>query len=412
MDKGSNDSNQFSAEDIRRYHAGEMPAHEMHAMEKAALEDPFLADAIEGYTYTVTANKDLEELRSKLLEKDRGKKIISLPGRRSYYAPLKVAALVLLLAGAGWIVYQFSLAKENDVALNNVELKETDTVQSAAPALTTDSLYNKIAAKEKESNGIASGKKRSIEKDVSDQSSQNSPLQKTEVLTDKNQDVASVQNQTTAFPAIASRSPNIRLLTANLPDSATVFKGRIVNAEDKPVPYATINISDNRKDVLTDAQGNFSIATPDSILKANVSAAGYLTYKLNLNNSQENHKVVLQESNQSLQEVVVTGIGQPRRREMAKQSATAISDLEPVDGFKKYNEYLFENIKKSKGTNKNTVNGEVVLMFDVTDNGMPVNITVEKSLCSYCDEEAIRLLMEGPKWQKKQNKKGKIAITF
>ncbi len=97
---------------------------------------------------------------------------------------------------------------------------------------------------------------------------------------------------------------------------------------------------------------------------------------------------------------------------MPKQSATAISDLEPVDGFKKYNEYLFENIKKSKGTNKNTVNGEVVLMFDVTDNGMPVNITVEKSLCSYCDEEAIRLIKEGPKWQKKQEKKGKIAITF
>ncbi len=413
MDKGSNNSNQFSGEDIRRYHAGEMPAHEMHAMEKAALEDPFLADAIEGYTYTVTANKDLEELRSKLLEKERGKKIISFPARRrSYYAPLKVAALALLLAGAGWVVYQFSLTKENDVALNNVELKETDTVQSATPALTTDSLHNTISIKEKESNAIASGKKRSVKKDTKDQTSQNSPLQKTEDVKDQNRDVASAQNQTISSPAADSRTSAIRLSAANLPDSASVFKGRIVNAEDKPVPYATINIPDTRKNVLTDAQGYFSIISPDSVLKANVNAVGYLTNKLNLNNSNENYKVVLQESEQSLQEVVVTGVAQPRRKEMANRSATVITDLEPVDGFEKYNKYLFDNIKKSKDDNKNTVKGEVVLIFDVTDNGMPVNITVEKSLCSYCDKEAIRLLMEGPKWQKKKGKKGKIAITF
>lgn len=411
MSEGSNDTNQFSAEDIRRYHAGEMPPHEMHAMEKAALEDPFLADAMEGYTYTTTAKKDLEELRNKLLVQEKNKKIISLPAkRRSFYEAFKVAALVLLLAGAGWVVYQFSLPKENDIALNKTELKETNNVQSETPAITADSLNDKIAIKEKESNSIASGKKRSVKKDNKDQSSQNSPLQKTEDVKNQNQDVASVES--IASTSIASRASGIRLSAANLPDSATVFKGRIVNSQDKPVPYATINIPGMRKDVLADAQGNFFITAPDSVLKANVNAVGYQTNRLNLNNPQKNHKVVLQESVQSLQEVVVTANEQQRRKEMNKQSTTGISDLEPLDGFEEYNEYLFDNIKKPKDKDKKPVKGEVVLLFDVTDKGQPVNITVAKSLCKACDVEAIRLLKEGPKWQKKQGKKGRIVIIF
>ena len=59
-----------------------------------------------------------------------------------------------------------------------------------------------------------------------------------------------------------------------------------------------------------------------------------------------------------------------------------------------------------------TVSGEVQLSFDVNKEGQPVNIKVEKSLCQKCDEEAVRLLKDGPKWKKKKNKKGKLTIKF
>ena len=39
----------YSAADIERYYNGLMSASERHALEKAALEDPFLSDAFEGY---------------------------------------------------------------------------------------------------------------------------------------------------------------------------------------------------------------------------------------------------------------------------------------------------------------------------------------------------------------------------
>ena len=38
----------YSATDIQKYLKGELSAREMHELEKAALEDPFLADALEG----------------------------------------------------------------------------------------------------------------------------------------------------------------------------------------------------------------------------------------------------------------------------------------------------------------------------------------------------------------------------
>lgn len=63
----------YTAAEIASYHAGTMPAGEMYALEKAALEDPFLADALEGYVHTITAADDIEELHARLAEKEKRK---------------------------------------------------------------------------------------------------------------------------------------------------------------------------------------------------------------------------------------------------------------------------------------------------------------------------------------------------
>ncbi|RYY23735.1 MAG: hypothetical protein EOO04_13925, partial [Chitinophagaceae bacterium] len=49
MNDNGNHSKQYKADDIRRYLDGGMSSAEMHAIEKAALDDPFLSDAIDGY---------------------------------------------------------------------------------------------------------------------------------------------------------------------------------------------------------------------------------------------------------------------------------------------------------------------------------------------------------------------------
>ena len=77
----------YTAKDIERYHRGEMSAAEMHLLEKAALDDPALADMLEGYAFTTTASADLHNLQKKVAAAHRaGRK------RRRYVFRSAVAA--------------------------------------------------------------------------------------------------------------------------------------------------------------------------------------------------------------------------------------------------------------------------------------------------------------------------------
>jgi hypothetical protein len=63
-----------------------MNAAEMHEMEKAALDDPFLADAMEGYVDTSTQmSGDLNELSARLNNKTPGKLAPIISIKRNWY---------------------------------------------------------------------------------------------------------------------------------------------------------------------------------------------------------------------------------------------------------------------------------------------------------------------------------------
>ena len=83
-----------------------------------------------------------------------------------------------------------------------------------------------------------------------------------------------------------------------------------------------------------------------------------------------------------------------------------------LKGWGRFNNYISENLQIPEEVATKQLKGEVELSFEVNKNGEPVNIKVEKSLCSSCDKEAIRLLQEGPEWKKKKRKMGKVRIRF
>src|SRR5687768_16710612 len=92
----------YSADDIRDYLEGRVNAAQMHAIEKAALDDPFLADAIDGYSLDKPkmSRAALEELKLQLQRRvDRPQaKIVQLhpvPSKNKYRS---IAAVFALLA--------------------------------------------------------------------------------------------------------------------------------------------------------------------------------------------------------------------------------------------------------------------------------------------------------------------------
>lgn len=115
----NNNIQKFTAADIEKYHKGLLSAKEMHAMEKAAMDDPFLADALEGYAVAgVNVNADIAELKRRLAEKAEETKVIPIHGSsRSSFPWLRAAAVIIFLAGAGLLSYQFLFkTKNNDIA--------------------------------------------------------------------------------------------------------------------------------------------------------------------------------------------------------------------------------------------------------------------------------------------------------
>jgi len=120
----------FSAEDIERYQKGLMSSAERHALEKAALSDPFLADALEGFMDTpVDLKADMEELKERLGKRLEEKtRLIPIAPAKSNLYYLRIAAAVIVLAGAGWFFYQFSQDKQKGpIALNDKKDSVADT---------------------------------------------------------------------------------------------------------------------------------------------------------------------------------------------------------------------------------------------------------------------------------------------
>ncbi|HET6994494.1 MAG TPA: hypothetical protein VFI06_05915, partial [Chitinophagaceae bacterium] len=111
----------FTAADIEKYHKGQLSAKEMHELEKAALDDPFLADALEGFaTPGININEDIAELRRRLSENTERAKVIPIhTAGRSKFPWLRAAVAIVLVAGAGLLAYEF-LYKAKAPADNSV----------------------------------------------------------------------------------------------------------------------------------------------------------------------------------------------------------------------------------------------------------------------------------------------------
>jgi TonB family protein len=145
-----NNINNYTAADIEKYHQGLLSNKERHDLEKAAMDDPFLADALEGYAVAgVNVANDIAELKKRLAEKTEETKVISLKAApRNNFKLLRAAVLLAFVAGAGLLIYQFGFnKKDTEIAQVKTTTKEKDGVTDTSkttvinPATTTTPVF-------------------------------------------------------------------------------------------------------------------------------------------------------------------------------------------------------------------------------------------------------------------------------
>ncbi|MEO5685138.1 MAG: carboxypeptidase-like regulatory domain-containing protein [Chitinophagaceae bacterium] len=443
MTNGNNHIN-YSAADIEKYWKGQLSAAEQHAMEKAALEDPFLADAMEGYEgRSIDSAKDNTDLQKRLANRVAQKKKTSI-------IPFawRAAAAVLLLAGAAWLYTSINNKSKNKDLAKNDQLKNANPIILKADTIrglqenggaddtmqllafeqnkTAPSLVKKPAfiVKQKDSitgaaataavpapapiilNTTPSAKQENLarkqeEPAASSLAKKETPKSVNDELEQKVQGIVTEDYKTTD-KALERRSGNNNV--------ANTFNGKITDQANQPVANAFIQIPNLNVATQTDKKGNFSFRAQDTLLSVSVASDGFETQNLSLHNNARLNQIILKPAQNILNEVVVQSNGAEKRKDdIAKKKDISIKtmDAEPAAGWDAYNEYLEKN-KKIPDDVKN-IHGSVVVSFEVRSKWMN-NFTIEHSLDDALDEEAIRLIKQGPGWKLLKGKKANATV--
>jgi len=418
----------YSAAEIEKYLQGKLSPGEMHAIEKAALDDPMLADAIEGMSIALekkdsaSVTRDLNELHQRLrrrIESDKAKSIAPI----SYRYWLQTAAVLFVLVIGGVMAYyaiQKNTKIENSIA-KEVKASQTKTdsskQESFAPVVTANdtpsvsmrkedrSADKKIIEKGKKSpppipgpakkDNDASGAAAKVEQKP--EAERESPLQS--AVGDSTADEKNV-------PASGARRADFYS-----PQRPGSFMGKVTDEHNNPIASARIELKNKKIAAVTDYNGNFRINTSDhdSIVAANVNSVGYEPAISELSSNGAPNIIILREHKAGLQEVVVSGTGRNKKSNPVQQTS---QDAVPVNGWDDYTKYLDKN--KKRPDDSVGLKGPVVVSFSVNKKGKLSNFVIEQSLGPDYDEEAIRLIREGPSWKLLKEKAAtvKVVVSF
>lgn len=138
---------EFNGAYLERYRRWELTRAEVHAVEKAALEDPLLADALEGFRLADRdTTTDLYDLKMRLqAQTEDNQSIVRFLPRFKFFTPLmRVAAIVLIVLSAGWFSYVYwTGSRESAIAVNTLD---TTTTKSAGNLTESASATGPVAA--------------------------------------------------------------------------------------------------------------------------------------------------------------------------------------------------------------------------------------------------------------------------
>lgn len=413
----------YSIEDIERYLNGSMNSAEMHEMERAALNDPFLADAIEGYGESdfTTSHLHLNEINAALYKKREEARVIPIASKKfTWLNAAAIAGAVMLTGALSWYL----------ISLNNSQKKENNTT-AIAEVQAEKKAPDPVISKPVDTSAVIAAlpKQKSVNPGVvhnqSDQkqseiisSTPNAgvvTLNDQDIATAKNTDKKNEQSVTTfsAQPSTTRQDSTLvvssrKALEAN--QSVLIYNGRVLDNNNRPVVSASV-IANGGNAVLTDNEGYFSLRAADSVLDVTVSSVGFERANTTLNSNVSN-KIIIQPDDQSLSEVVTTGFGKKREADKKK---TDSSLTYPSGGWESFQEYVYKQLNREMDTTLSSVQvtGDVQLEFTIDAAGAPENFKVVKSLNPLSDKKAIDIVKKGPRWiTGNKNKKARVVIKF
>ena len=321
------DNKPYNHADIRRYLQQQMPPGEMHAFEKALMDDPMLSDAVDGFAVTdwQQTEEHLIDIENEIKREKREAEIIPFSTKKTSW--WRIAAIFLVIFTGG--VLSYSLLRQP--ASTKGQGTQLTINEVPKPTIEKDS----IRVNEKPlSNAVTEP----IEKNTLGNSTEESPPV---VAKDKEIPIASmnVDDSKGEVYNVPSPHPNLQKQTSSATQNAIAgdvsvnsekvdmakvpvqqskeFKGKVVTATGEPLAGASVKIADKNIATATDNNGNFTLKSADTVVKVDVNSVGYAAANTRLKRNDTDNKIVLKENSQNLSEVVVSTYRARRKKELS-----------------------------------------------------------------------------------------------
>jgi len=420
--------------DIIKYRKGELNPEQTHALEKKALTDPFLAEALEGVENISGQELDwaISAIEKNILTK---KKI-------NRFAPLRIAAGIILVVAVVFIIYQF-IPRAETIALKTEKQRPENKKEEVAKPITGSGKEGERAdgkmakgegAEEKKKkselivsstqNPTASPKRHQDQQPGSSKQNSGAEIQVEPIQQAPVENLASAEEQrsktenadvqttkqavtptgkTAGANAISSDQKKDSFAASEAGRSAAPsakFKsiqsisGQVVSAEDGlPLPGVNIIIKGTATSTVTDLKGHYSLPIETENRSLVFSFSGFEQQEKEASSGNK-IDVQMKDDVAQLSELIVTGV----RLTKNENPEPVIRLAEPVAGKRAFDNYLEQNLKYPEEALKNKKRGKVTVEFKVGVDGGFSDFRVIKKLGYGCEQEVIRLVKTGPPW--------------
>jgi len=421
----------YSAEDIRNYLDGRLSDPEMQAMEKAALEDPFLADAIEGYEesrrHPVSFESNMADLQSRLSKRIGREK--RKTGMVMFITNWKIAASVLFLLGLTVFTYTFFVNKKpKELSVTNAKENKKETapvlpdhkpVDSSASlngeTRTTQAGYDSAnmvtyvtpsriqkTKLSKKPQSVAEEENLRRKEDVTGPDA-TSPYALSDTLVINPRAVAPVLNEVQRAPVSKKEESKIDENVSGLSGSKgkdmpeNFIQGVVVDENGKPIPYVPVKIKGARRETFTDTSGFFKLymKNPSQAALVFVPPSGYEPVSAELKpDSNLVNRIQMLPSSNSLRETANSG------------------NYSSISGWDALIRYI--NTNKKITSADSILKGEEIISFIIHPGGKLTSFKIEKSISPAHDAEILRLIRTGPalKVRDSGKQRGRVIIFF
>lgn len=374
------------------YIRGLRKGKEAHRLEKESMQDPFLADAMDGYNQ-VEGNHEqrIEKLRMQVSAHSAKKK-------NTYAITWSIAACLVIGFGISsyFLFLKKSMTDEVFIAEESVPAKLPEVTTPATPtnpATPAAPVTPRADKKEMSASAV-------IEPMMEEALEQTAELQEVAATMDTSE---------------SASDKKMRMAKVVTIPNSNIIQGKVTDEKGEPIIGASVAYKGTNIGTITNMNGEFSLVKKEGKKQLTAQFIGYDPVEIPVDTSQT-MLIAMNENKQTLNEVVVVGYGTNKNKKSttvvtAKEQADKDITPQPVIGKRKYQKYLKENLVRPTDEKCAQVKGKVVLTFLVNKEGRPFYIKVKESLCESSDKEAIRLIQEGPDWIY-GNKSVEITVKF